>query len=126
TEKGPDGLWAAGLFDDLLEAVGAVDTMPSRQRGMVKRYCEDIYRLMSEIRRVLKSGAEAVLVVGNSCLKGQFIRNSDGIISAGRMVGLQLIGRYERELPIHNRYLPMPASRDGPLGKRMRTESILT
>jgi SAM-dependent methyltransferase len=126
TEKGPDGAWAAGLFDELLDVVGAVDTMPRRHRGMVKRYCEDIYRLMSEIARVLKPNAEAILVVGNSCLKGQFIRNSGGIILAGKMVGLKLIAQYERELPFNNRYLPMPAGRDVPLGKRMRTESILT
>jgi len=126
TEKGPDGPWEAGLFDELLDAVGAVDTMPNRHRGMVRRYCEDIYRLMSEIKRVLKPSAEAILVVGNSCLKDHFIRNSDGIVRAGKMVGLKLVGQYERELPFRNRYLPMPSGRDVPLGKRMRTESILT
>jgi SAM-dependent methyltransferase len=119
---------AEGLFDGMLEAMGAGDgdSMSGRHRGMVERYCEDVYRLMSEMARVLKSDGKAFLIVGNSCLKGQFIRNSEGVRRAGKMVGLRLRAKIERELPHRNRYLPMPAAGEGPLGKRMRTETILT
>jgi hypothetical protein len=125
-ERGADQPWAAGLFDDMLEAVGPVEGMSSRHRGMVERYCEDVYRLMSEMTRVLKPDGKAILIVGNSCLKGEFIRNSEGVICAGKMVGLRLREKVERELPQRNRYLPMPAAGQGALGKRMRTETILT
>jgi len=125
-ERGADQPWAAGLFDGMLEAMGAGDSMSGRHRGMVERYCEDVYRLMSEMARVLKPEGKAILIVGNSCLKGQFIRNSEGVTRAGKMVGLRLRAKVERELPHRNRYLPMPAAGEGPLGKRMRTETILT
>ena len=100
--------------------------MGSRHLGMVERYCEDIYRLMSELARVLKPSGKAILIVGNSCLKGQFIRNSEGVARAGGSVGLKLRAKTERELPAASRYLPMPTDADGPLGKRMRTETVLT
>jgi hypothetical protein len=125
-ERGADQPWAAGLFDEILEAMGPVERMSGRHRGMVERYCEDVYRLMSEMARVLKSDGKAILIVGNSCLKGQFIRNSGGVTRAGEMVGLRLRGELERELPHRNRYLPMPKVGEGSLGKRMRTETILT
>ncbi len=90
---------------------------------MIDRYCEDLYRMVSEISRVMKSGGRATFVVGNSCLKGVFVRNADGLAKAARMCGMSAIETYERELPMQSRYLPMTAS--GALGKRMRTESIL-
>lgn len=125
-ERGADEPWAAGLFDEIVEAMGPVEKMSGRHRGMVERYCEDVYRLMSEMARVLKSDGTAILIVGNSCLKGRFIRNSEGVTRAGKMVGLRLRDKVERELPRRNRYLPMPSEEEGSLGKRMRTETILT
>jgi hypothetical protein len=93
---------------------------------MLARYAEDSYRLTSELARVLKSGGQAIMIVGNSCLKGTFIRNSDGVRSAAAMVGLSLHEETERELPENSRYLPIPAAGEGSLAKRMRTETILT
>lgn len=125
-ERAPDGPRPAMLFDDIRNAMGDVGDMPARHASMVARYAEDVYRLMSEVARVLKPGGQATMVVGNSCLKGRFIRNSDGVVRAGSMVGLHLSRQVERELPDRRRYLPMPSGDEAPLGKRMRTESILT
>lgn len=125
-ERGPDLIRSAHLFEAIQEAMAPVDKLPHRHALMVARYTEDLYRLMSEIARVLKPRGKAILVVGNSCLKGTFIRNSEGVIKAASMVGLRLSRQLERELPPRSRYLPMPADTDNPLGKRMKTESILT
>jgi hypothetical protein len=66
----------------------------------------------------------AVFVVGNSCLKDQFIHNANGVAQAARLAGLRVVSRRERELPHASRYLPM--TNDGTLSKRMRTETVLT
>jgi hypothetical protein len=73
---------------------------------------------------VLRPEGRATLIVGNSCLKNVFIRNADGVIRAGELCRLKLLQEYERELPAQHRYLPPPEQ--GTLGKRMRTETILT
>jgi len=126
TERGPDHPQTRELFRDVQEAMGPIEKLSSRNASIVARYAEDIYRMISELARVLKPGGKAVLVVGNSCLKGTFIRNSEGVVEAARMVGLKLRRRVERDLPAGSRYLPMPRGRSQPLGRRMRTETILT
>ncbi len=125
-ERGPDAGSTASLFNDIrADMCGGVD-LTARHAAMVRRYAEDVYRMMSEVSRVLKSEGRAILVVGNSCLKGNFIKNSAGVARAGKMVGLKLVRVVERDLPDRSRYLPMPSQSHAPLGGRMRTESILT
>jgi hypothetical protein len=120
-ERGPSGSDAA-LFDDLRRSMCDLGSLPLRYEGMIMRYVQDVYRFMSEIARVLKVQGEATLVVGNSCLKGSFIRNSNAVALAATMMGLRLVDSYERDLPDRNRYLPLSS---GALEKRMRTETIL-
>jgi DNA modification methylase len=121
-ERGPSDPKAA-LFRDVTQAMGEVAAMAPRHRAMIDRYAQDVCGMMAEIARVLKPGGKAVLVVGNSCLKGTFVRNSDGVVCAGARVGLDIQNTAERELPERSRYLPLSA---GPLSMRMRTETILT
>lgn len=125
-ERGPERLRSALLFDNIQEAMCSDVNLSNRHILMIARYAEDVYRMMSEIARVLRSNGRAILIVGNSCLKNTFIRNSAGVLQAGSMVGLRLIRQNERELPNQNRYLPMPHAASAPLGKRIRTETILT
>ncbi|ARP82925.1 hypothetical protein CAL12_20305 [Bordetella genomosp. 8] len=125
-ERGPDVGSTASLFDDIRADMCGRSSLSARHAAMVRRYAEDVYRMMSEVSRVLKSKGRAVLVVGNSCLKGSFIKNSAGVARAGSMVGLKLVREVERDLPDRSRYLPMPSQSHAPLGRRMRTESILT
>ena len=113
-------------FGPILESMGRIDQLPTRDQKMIARYAEDTYRIMSEMARVLKPDGRVFLVMGNSCLRKVFIRNSDGFIAAGRMVGLKLTRQVERDLPMRKRYLPMPKKKGDPLGNRMRTETILT
>jgi SAM-dependent methyltransferase len=126
TERGPDSPRSSGEFDHILESLGEIDQLPSADQGMIARYAEDMYRLMSELARVLKSDGRIFLVVGNSCLRSVFIRNSEGFITAGNMVGLKLTRVIERELPTRKRYLPTPEAGNGALAKRMRTEMVMT
>ena len=125
-ERGSDNSNAARLFEDIQQSMCDVGRLPTRSAGIVLRYAEDVYRFVSELARVLRPNGPAILVVGNSCLKGTFIRNSDGVVRGASMVGLKLIRRIERDLPARHRYLPMPRSSGSPLGKRMRTETVLT
>ena len=107
----------------IVKLMGKVDELPSRYQGMVERYARDLLLLMHEISRVLKPASRAIFVIGNSCLRNTFIRNSEAVVKAAQISGLKLINRFERELPVRNRYLPL--TEIGSLGKRMRTETIL-
>lgn len=104
-------------------SMGALEGLPAKFDSMVGRYVQDIICTVGEIARVLKSGGRAVFVVGDSCLRGVFIRNSNAVESAAKLAGLRLVGRVERDLPTQSRYLPMTTEQ---LAKRMRTEAVLS
>lgn len=108
------------------KAMGDIYNLPTRYKNIVFRYAADVKALMLEISRVLRPKGRAVLVVGNSCLLGTFIENSEAVAKAGEIAGLEVEGRVERELPIQSRYLPIPKDLTSSLGKRMRTEVILS
>jgi hypothetical protein len=94
-----------------------------RHRRMVERYAGDLRCMVSEVTRVLKPSGLAIFVVGNSCLKGTFVRNADGLATAAEAAGLRETGRTERALPENSRYLPITGKA---LAKRMRTETVLS
>ncbi len=101
--------------------------LPDKQKRIFDRYLVDMLESMQEISRILKPGSNAILVVGNSNLKGVFIENTMAASLAASMVGLELIRRKDRILPTNSRYLPPPSSHDpSSLAKRMRTEAVMT
>lgn len=105
-------------------ALGELDGLPRRHTAMVNRYVADLVGMASEIRRILKPGGTATLVVGNSCLKGVFIKNSSAVAKALELAGLRFKGETVRELPTASRYLP--TSIGSSLANRMRQETVLT
>jgi len=90
---------------------------------MVDRYVTDIVALAAEIRRVLKPGSVATLVVGNSCLKGVFIENSAAVSKALELQGMTFVHQSVRPLPSQSRYLP--TKEGSSLANRMREETVL-
>ncbi len=98
--------------------------LPSRQRGMVSRYANDILMMIGEVCRVLKTTGKAVLVVGDCCVSSEFVSNSAGIKRAAQIRGLKLVTESTRELPSSSRYLPIATTSS--LAKRLRTENVLT
>ena len=120
-ERGPDA--HQGSVDEIVGAMGRLGDLPSRVKGMVRRYAHDVNCIVKEVSRVLKPGGSATFVVGNSCLKDVFVSNSGAICRSATLNGLTIRGQSERALPRSQRYLPI--TDDGALGKRIRTETIL-
>lgn len=110
--------------NDVAAAMCDVRALTPRQHRMVERYAGDLQRMLGQVERVLKVSGRATFVVGNSCLKEVFIRNSEGVAKAAELAGLSLLQVRERDLPSGSRYLPVTAH--GALSKRMRTETVMT
>ncbi|WP_426343936.1 hypothetical protein ACN9MU_00045 [Pseudoduganella sp. R-32] len=123
-ERAPDRPGRNEQLDAIRTAMCDVTSLPPRFRPMIDRYSQDLYQMLSEISRVTRPGGIATFVVGNSCLKGTFVQNSAGVAMAASILGFREINSYERDLPAGSRYLPV--TQEGALGKRMRTETILT
>ncbi|MBX7250268.1 MAG: hypothetical protein K1X35_14640 [Caulobacteraceae bacterium] len=121
-ERAPE--LGAEVHRDVKAALGDLTDLPQRHAGMVNRYVTDVVSMAKEIRRVLKPGGRTTLVVGNSCLKGVFIRNSAAVSKALELEGLTQISEEIRPLPNQSRYLP--TAEGSSLAKRMREETVLT
>jgi SAM-dependent methyltransferase len=108
--------------------MGDTGKLPERSRGMLARYVRDMNMVLAEISRVLKRGAEAVLVVGDSTICGVFVRNSRALTYLGQANRLKLRSTRRRPLLENRRYLPPPEKRVAgkQLRGRMREEVILT
>jgi hypothetical protein len=123
-ERRPDKAFEDAKVDTILATMGDLSGLPAKFGGMIQRYAIDLQGMLVEVARVLKSRATATFVMGNSCLRGIYIQNSEGLVAAGELAGLSEIQRSVRDLPNNSRYLPTPAS--GTLSKRMRKEVIVT
>lgn len=113
-------------MDRLRHSFGEYSSLPPRFMRIVDRYALDLCSLYAEQARLLKAGGQCVTVIGNSAVRGTFLRNDQAAITAAAMHGLHLMNQYNRELPPSRRYLPPPEHYEGAaLRQRMRTESVM-
>ncbi len=111
----------------LVSPLGSLASLPRDVRRMIDRYVLDLLDMMTELHRVLRSGGKAILVIGNSTLRGVFVKNAAVVAAIAERVGFELIRETEREIPPSRRYLPPPKGSGTSLfEKRMRTETVLT
>lgn len=111
-------------YDRMLKQL-KLGNLSSRNRSMLHRYYMDLQAQTAEAGRVLKRGAIATYVIGNSTINGVYVRNSEILKCAGRNAGLIFLGESERDIPAHRRYMPLPTSGTNSLSTRMRTEHII-
>ena len=132
--SGNIGTEAGGHWEDfsgdeervLSRMVTGIRKLQDRQRNMLRRYVRDTNLMLREVSRVLKPGGLATFVIGNSNLRGAFVRNSQGIRLLAETHDLNLLRSQSRRIPDTRRYLPPPSRTDKPIGNRMRTEVVLT
>lgn len=127
SERAPQPGSNLALAELLVSSLGPLEKLPNDVRRMIDRYVLDLLGMMSELRRVLRPGGKAILVIGNSTLRGVFVRNAEVVATIAERIGFEPVRETERELPPSRRYLPPPTGSDySSLEKRMRTETVLS
>lgn len=127
SERAPSPSADMTLAELLVSPLGSLASLPNDVRRMIDRYVLDLLGMMTELHRVLRLGGKAILVIGNSTLRGVFVKNAAVVAAIAERVGFELVQEAERELPPSRRYLPPPKGSGGSLlEKRMRTETVLT
>ena len=112
----------------IVELMCKTGTLGLRHKRMLHQYARDMRSVMSETKRVLRSGGKAVFVVGNCNLRETFVQNSKCIEGLAHELGFTVSKKRSRPLPENRRYLPPPGSPGAgkALKKRMREEVVLT
>lgn len=119
---------AAETVKEIIRSLRLTPKLSSRDRGILAHYVWDMHSALGETSRVLKKRGLAIYVVGDSTVRGTFIRNSTIVSAAAKKHGLRLVSRRSRALPENRRYLPPPSRKGGAssLNSRMRREVVLT
>lgn len=102
-------------------------SLPQHAQSMLIQYFCDMDRVLAEISRILKRSGKALVVVGNSTIRGVFINNSKVLTHLAKANGLKLSSMRRRELQENKRYLPPPGNvtSGATLRSRMNEEVIL-
>ena len=113
---------------DFWDSLGDISDLSPRHKGMISRYAGDMWHSIGESRRVLKTTGKLILVVGDSTIRGVFVKNAKLITQLANARGLSLTEHTTREIPPNRRYMPPPSSpaAGGSLQRRMRLEHVLT
>jgi hypothetical protein len=114
-------------IDIASKSLGNIQALPNSLRGCLQKYVEDMSLVVSEISRVIRPGGSVVFVIGDSTLRGVYVRNSLALEKLSETNGLKIMSRETREIPPNRRYMPPPRNGDkrNSIEKRMREEVIL-
>ncbi|ABQ90630.1 DNA methyltransferase [Roseiflexus sp. RS-1] len=126
-ERAPEHISDPELLDEIFRILKIPPDFPQRERRILARYVTDLDAMLREVHRVLKCGGIAVFVIGNSSIKGSFVRNSRIIAHILRRLGFNHVSHFSRPILPSRRYLPPPAQAGmSNLEHRMRREVVLT
>jgi tRNA G10 N-methylase Trm11 len=126
-ERAPEQSVDPELLDEIFRILEIPPDFPRRERRVLARYVMDLDAMLREVHRVLKCGGIAVVVIGNSYIKGSFVRNSRSIAHILRRLGFDHVAHFSRPILPSRRYLPPPARAGmNDLEHRMRREVVLT
>ncbi|NOK33886.1 hypothetical protein HMI49_11815 [Corallococcus exercitus] len=111
----------------VIKSLGLASKLSRRDCALLSQYVFDMGRALAEASRVLRHKGRAVYVVGDSTVRGTFIRNSAIVAAVAQEHGLSLSSRYSRALPANRRYMPPPMREgsNGAMDGRMRREVVL-
>ena len=111
-------------FSEILKDLELED-LDDRNSKMLHRYYCDLTLQLAESYRVLKRRASATYVIGNSTIRGNYIRNSELLKKAAISAGFDIKNESVREIPNNRRYMPLDDKSGSTLAFRMREEHII-
>lgn len=116
-----------GRVTEIVRELKLQPRLRNRDAAIFARYIKDMDESLREVARILAPGGRAIYVVGNSTVRGTFVRNSAVVEAVASRNGLLLLSKHSRVLPPNRRYLPPPAAEKAgaALSTRMRQEVIL-
>lgn len=127
TEASSERALEAPWVKSLIRQLGLRPALSCRHHARLAQYVWDMGSALAEVSRVLRVGGRAVYVVGESTVRGTFIRNSSIVEAVAQEHGLVLLSRQSRTLPANRRYLPPPkrSGSQAAMDARLRREVVL-
>ncbi len=101
--------------------------LDAQKSAALRRYFGEMSAVINEMRRVLKKGKAAVIVVGTSNLRGIDVETQKGLAAIGESAGFDLAGIGIRRLDRDRRMMPARwgGARRSPIEERMHEEYVI-
>ena len=121
------GVRHANLPDQCEETLRILAEADARKALTLRRYFGEMSAVIAEMRRVLKKGRAAVVVVGTSNLRGIDVQTHKGLAAIGESVGFDLAGIGVRRLDRDRRMMPARWGnrRHSQIEERMHEEYVI-
>ena len=126
TEKtGGEALHAYGPVSE--GVLAELSQRDEKKRRVMSRYLRDMMGVFSEMRRVLKPGRCAVVVVGSSTMRGLDVRTHDCLAEVALSLGWRIVGMAPRRIARDKRMMPMrrAKSASSQIEQRMSQEFVI-
>lgn len=107
--------------------VADISTLDSKRGKVLHRYYSEMTRTLREMYRVLKSGKAAIVVVGNSVMRGKDTKTQNCLADIGRSIGFVVVKIGVRKLDRNKRMLPagMETNTNSRIQQRMHEEYVI-
>ena len=98
-----------------------------RKAAVLRRYFGEMAAVIREMRRVLRRGKAAIIVVGTSVLRGIDVETHKGLAAIGKDAGLRVVGIGVRRLDRDKRMMPARWGKkhQSQIEKRMHEEYVI-
>ena len=100
------GVRGLGLPDQCEHTLLKLAERDEKKALVLRRYFEEMQDVIREMRRVLRSGKAAVIVIGSSRIKGLDVETHRGLAAIGENAGFDLAGIGRRRLDRDKRMMP--------------------
>jgi DNA modification methylase len=94
------------LPDEASSVVTEITKLDDKKGRILHRYYSEMTRTLREMLRVLKPGSAAIVVVGNSVMRGRDTETPTCLADIGRAIGFQVPGIGVRHLDRNRRMMP--------------------
>ena len=121
------GVHNSGLPDQCEETLRILSEADTKKAMTLRRYFGEMSAVIAEMRRVLKKGRAAVVVVGTSNLRGIDVQTHKGLAAIGESGGFDLAGIGVRRLDRDRRMMPARWGnrRHSQIEERMHEEYVI-
>lgn len=122
-----DGLRAEPLPEYTSHVLEEISQLDAKKGMVVSRYYYEIRRVLKEMHRVLKPGKAAIVVVGNSIIRGRDTETQNCLADIGKMIGFEVPAIGFRNLDRDRRMMPVgrKTNLDSQIQNRMHGEYVI-
>jgi hypothetical protein len=115
------------LPDKTASIIRQLEERDRRKSSILRKYCTEMQAVLTEMYRVLRTDAPAIIVVGPSIMHGIDVQTHHCLAEMAQETGFSVIGVVQRSLDRNKRMMPARFGKktDAMIEQRMHEEYVI-